>query len=119
MKAVIDEDLSRSFGKALSKLGWVVMDIRDHGLRGKSDLEVYGFAQKQKAVLFSGDLGFASIISFPPGVHNGICVLRFPNEMPTALINSIVQKQLLRLKGSDLVGNLVILSPGKVRVRRA
>jgi hypothetical protein len=37
MIAVRDEDLPRKFDKLLEKLGWEIKDIRDFGLRGKSD----------------------------------------------------------------------------------
>ena len=61
MKAVIDEDLHRSLGSVLSLLGISVLDIRDKGLRGSSDETVYKYAQKQKAILFSADLGFSKV----------------------------------------------------------
>lgn len=49
MKIVIDEDLHRSLGEVLRKLGHEVFDVRDHGLRGKSDEDVFRFAQEKKA----------------------------------------------------------------------
>ncbi len=87
MNAIIDEDLPRSFGEVLSSLGFKVFDIRKHGLRGKADNIVFAFAQKHKAILFSADLGFSNIISFPLGTHWGIVILRFVNEMPVDTIN--------------------------------
>ena len=119
MKAVIDEDLHRSLATILAKLGFEVLDIREHGLRGQPDDKIFHFAQKQKAVLFSGDVGFADIIRYPLGKHFGICVLRFPNEMPTSKINSEVEKQLKKLSFLDYTGNLIILSPSRIRIRRA
>lgn len=118
MNAVIDEDLPRSFGQILSRLGFTPLDIRDHGLRGASDQMVYKFAQKKSAVLFTADLGFSNVLDFPIGTHVGICILRFPNELPVKLVNESVVKLLKKLKSTDFPGNLVILSPGKVRVRR-
>lgn len=118
MNAVIDEDLPRSFGENLSKLGFKIFDIRDHNLRGSSDRQVFNFAQRHKAILFSADLDFSSIIDFPPGKHYGICILRFPNEMSTILINKEIQKLLQNLNSNDYKGNLIILSPAKIRLRR-
>ncbi len=118
MNAVIDEDLPRSFGNVLSSLGFQVFDIRDHGLRGKPDDVVFSFAQKHKAVLFSADIGFSNILRFPLGTHSGIVILRFPNEMVTSLINQIVITLLKRLSSDDYSGNLIILSPQNIRIRR-
>jgi len=117
MNAVIDEDLPRSLAFTLSELGFLVFDIRDHGLRGHTDDEVFQFAQGKKAVLFSGDLGFGNILRYPLGKHHGICILRFPNEMPTDLINKHVNILLSKLLASDYKGNLVVLSPSLLRIR--
>ncbi len=118
MNAVIDEDLHRSLGKILASLGYRVFDIRDHHLRGSSDDKIFDFAQKQKAVLFTGDLGFSNIIRFPMGSHFGICILRFSNELSTNSINLQVKNLLNKVKPADYKGNLIILSPGKIRLRR-
>ncbi len=118
MKAVIDEDLPRSFGAVLSKLGFTPLDIRDNNLRGAPDNEIYAFAQKQRAVLFSADLGFSNTLYFPLGSHCGICILRFPNEMSVKEINKIVEKLLKLVRFEDYRGNLLILTPGKLRLRR-
>ncbi len=118
MNAVIDEDLHRSLGKILTLCGFQVFDIRDHHLRGSSDDKIFEFAQKQRAVLFTGDLGFSNIIRFPLGNHFGICILRFPNELSTNSINLQVKNLMNNLKPIDYKGNLIILSSGKIRSRR-
>ena len=118
MKAIIDEDLHRSLVDVLKALEFQVFDVRDHGLRGHSDKEVYIFTQKKRAVLFSADLGFSSILAFPIGSHYGIVILRFPNEMPTTEINQQVAKLLSKVKKQDFKGNLIILSKNNIRIRR-
>jgi predicted nuclease of predicted toxin-antitoxin system len=55
---LIDEDIPRSTEKLLRDRGHKVLDVRDCGLRGEADEEVFRFAQKEKAVLLTGDLGF-------------------------------------------------------------
>ena len=118
MKAVIDEDLPRSLSDTLTSLGFVAFDIRDTQFRGKTDDLIFLFAQRNKAVLFSGDLGFSNILTFPLETHYGIVILRFPNEMPIEKINNETKRLLKKLKTSDYKGNLIILSPGKIRLRK-
>jgi predicted nuclease of predicted toxin-antitoxin system len=86
-KFVIDEDMPRSTGTILKEHGYDVKDIRDYGLRGAEDEEVYGFAQREGAVVLTGDRGFGNVLRFPLGSHFGIVVAHFPNEMPTTEIN--------------------------------
>lgn len=118
MKIVVDEDLSRSLGKILLASGREVFDIRDYGLRGKSDEDIFNFAQQKEAILFSGDLGFANILKFPLGRHYGIVILRFPNEMRTDMINQTVARLLGKIPETDFGGNLIILSPSRIRLKR-
>jgi uncharacterized protein with PIN domain len=52
-KFVIDEDMPRSTGRILKQRGYDVRDIRDYGLRGAEDEEIYEFAQREKAVILN------------------------------------------------------------------
>ena len=118
IKFVIDEDISRLTSKALEQAGYFVMDIRDHNLRGSSDDIIFKFAQENKAVLFTGDLGFANILKFPLDTHYGIVVIHFPNEMTTVLINRILISSISSLEEKDFIGNLIIIEPDRVRIKR-
>lgn len=118
MNAVIDEDLHRSLGVVLSSIGISPLDIRDHGLQGATDEEIFLFSQKRKAVLFSADLGFSNTLIYHVKCHYGIVILRYPNELSTNTINDDVRVLLSQLTVDDYIGSLIILSPGKLRIRR-
>lgn len=115
---LIDEDLPRSTAKVLRDKGYKVLDVRDCGLRGQADKEVFAFAQKEKAVLLTGDLGFGNLVHYPVGKHSGIVVVHFPNEISVAELNDHILKAVGSLTEKDFNKNLIILEPGKVRIRR-
>lgn len=117
-KFVLDEDIARSTGRFLTDAGHKVIDIRDHNLRGAKDEEIFRFAQAAKAILLTGDIGFGNLTKFPLGCHHGILITRFPNEMPVQEINRQILLALREIKHSDLTGNLAIIEPGKIRIRR-
>lgn len=98
--------------------GYEALDVRDCGLRGRSDAEVFTFSQTCEAVLISGDMGFANIVNFPVGSHQGIVIAHYPNEMTTIEINRQIIAAFKELNESDFKGNLIILDPGRMRVRR-
>ncbi|MBU2563696.1 MAG: DUF5615 family PIN-like protein [Actinobacteria bacterium] len=50
LRFVIDEDMPRSTAAVLKTRNYNVLDIRDYGLRGKSDEEIFKFAQQEKAL---------------------------------------------------------------------
>lgn len=118
LKFVIDEDMPRSTARVLKAKGYEVLDVRDFGLRGESDDEIYKFAQKEKAVILTGDLGFGNLLHFPVGSHSGIVIAHFPNEVSTSELNNQIIKTFETLTEIDFKGNLIIIEPGKVRIRR-
>ncbi|MDI6886703.1 MAG: DUF5615 family PIN-like protein [archaeon] len=118
LKFVVDEDMPRSTGAILRKRGYDVKDIRDYELRGAEDEKVYAFAQREEAVILTGDRGFGNILRFPLGSHFGIVVAHFPNEMPSAEINRCLVERFKDLSEDDFRGNLIIIEPRKIRIRR-
>jgi len=117
-KFVIDEDIARSTGNLLADAGYEIIDIRDQGLRGAEDEKVFRFAQSEKAILLSGDVGFGNLRKFPLGRHHGILIVHYPNELPVQEINRQLLQALNQLKDADLSKNLTIIEPGKIRIRR-
>jgi predicted nuclease of predicted toxin-antitoxin system len=118
VKFVIDEDLPRSTARILREKGFEVYDIRDHGLRGQEDGAIVAFAQRQKAILITGDLGFGNQLRYPLGSHEGILIVHFPNEIITSELNRHILDALLVLGEGELNKSLTILEPGKIRSRK-
>jgi predicted nuclease of predicted toxin-antitoxin system len=117
-KFVLDEDMPRSTGMILREHGYDVKDVRDYGLRGAEDEEIYRFAQREEAVILTHDRGFGNILRFPLGNHFGIVVANFPNEMSTMEINRYLLERFKDLSGGDFTGNLIVVEPRKIRIRR-
>lgn len=118
LKFLVDEDLPRSTAHLLRKMGFVTLDVRDCGLRGKSDEEIFEYAQNENAIILTGDRGIGSILRFTPGTYYGIVIAHFPNELPVSKLNTQIRKALEQLTEDDLYGNLVIIEPTKIRIRR-
>jgi predicted nuclease of predicted toxin-antitoxin system len=118
VKFLIDEDMPRSTAEVIRAIGYEALDVRDCGLKGKSDKEVFNFAQQESAVILTGDLGFGNLFRFPIGKHDGIFITHFPNEVSTAELNKQLIKAIKLLTDNDFNGNLIIFEPGKIRIRR-
>lgn len=118
LKFLIDEDMPRSTAKTLRDQGYDVLDVRDCGLRGKSDEDVFKFAQDETAIILTGDWGFSNLLHFPIGSHSGIVIVHFPNEVSTVELNRHILASFANLTEDDFKRNLIILEPGKIRVRR-
>jgi len=118
LKFVIDEDMPRSTARVLKANGIDTLDVRDYGLRGKNDEEIFTFAQENNAILLTGDLGFGNLLHFPVGSHAGIVIAHYPNETISTELNNQILKAFMNLTEDDFKGNLIILEPGKLRIRR-
>jgi predicted nuclease of predicted toxin-antitoxin system len=115
---LVDEDMPRSTAVVLRQAGYAAADVRDVGLRGHGDDEIFAQAQARGAVLVTGDKGFTNVLSFPPGTHAGLIVVRVPNELPTPEVNRQVLRALAELEGEDVRGLLIIVEVGRTRIRR-
>ncbi|MBI3813176.1 MAG: DUF5615 family PIN-like protein [Nitrospinae bacterium] len=118
LKFIIDEDMPRSTATVLRNRGFEVLDVRDCGLRGKSDDDIFRFAQQVGAIILTGDMGFGNLLHFPIGSHVGIVIAHYPNEISVSELNNQIIKAFNNLTETDFNGNLIILEPGKIRVRR-
>ena len=52
---LLDEEMPRSTAGALRGAGHVAVDVRDVGLRGRSDPEIFAYAQAKSAILLTAD----------------------------------------------------------------
>jgi predicted nuclease of predicted toxin-antitoxin system len=113
---LIDENLPRSLAPRLRAAGFAVHDVRDLGLRGAPDTEIFEFALSRGLVLVTSDLGFGLKLRDQPG-SPGVILARLPNEWPTSAVNELLESCLRNLP-SYAPGMLVLIEPERVRVRR-
>ncbi|MGB9669398.1 MAG: DUF5615 family PIN-like protein, partial [Anaerolineales bacterium] len=102
LRFLIDEDVPRSTALALREAGFDALDVRDAGLRGKSDAEVFSYAQQEQRLLITCDLGFANILAFPPSKSIGILVVRIPDNEPIETFNIEVTRAVQEV-GQNLI----------------
>ncbi len=114
---LVDENTSRTLVSALRNAGYLVEHVYDAGLQGHPDADVYAYAQAHQRIIITIDLDFANITHYPPP-HFGIIVLRLPNSMPTANLIQEVLNGLSALAEQSLANTVVIVEPGRIRVRR-
>ncbi len=115
---LVDEDMPRSTARVMRQAGYQAEDVRDIGLAGHGDPEVFQAAQQRGAVLVSRDLGFTNVLKFPPGNHAGILVIRIRSDVPPPRVNQEILRVLTELSPDSLQGLLVIIELGRTRVRR-
>jgi predicted nuclease of predicted toxin-antitoxin system len=113
----LDENLSRHLKTELAALGFDALTAADEGLLSRPDAEVAAAAKREHRILLSLDLDLANVVRFPPGSHPGIVLFR-PATLGPGEVNRFVVAFVREQNLGDLFGCLVVVEPGRVRVRR-
>ena len=96
---------------------WSVSHVKEIGLAGRPDPDIFRWAQTNQAVVISYDEDFADTRSFPLGSHHGIVRLRvWPTTVEETRL--AIERLLAQVSEADLRGSLVIVDREKIRLRR-
>lgn len=118
MKLFANENLFEPIILHLRETGHDVLSIRDSGLSGISDDEVYKRACKEQYVIITMDKDFSKIFRFPPEQCGGIILVKIYKRTVEETLN-IFKKNFEGVKAEDIKGNLIIITPEGVRIRRS
>ena len=118
LRLLVDEDLPRSLAPALRAAGHETADVRDEGLRGQPDTRIFQFAQERSFAVLTGDVEFGNELVYPPAGHRGVVLARFPNDLPATMLVKQIVACVAVIADENLDGAIVVLEPGRVRVRR-
>ena len=117
MKMFANENLFDPVIDYLRSIGHDVLSLREAGLSGISDDEVFQLACKEKYVIITMDKDFSRIFRFPPESCGGIIVVKIYRRTVDETLN-IFKKLFEEIKEEDIKNNLVIIAPEGIRTRR-
>jgi predicted nuclease of predicted toxin-antitoxin system len=117
MKLKLDENLPESLSPQLAALGHDVENVRQEGLTGRDDPEIWAAAQAEGRFLLTQDLDFSDVRKFQPGTHHGILLIRLP-EAGSQTLNRQIADIFRREDVEGWQGCFVVLSDHKLRVVR-
>lgn len=117
MKIFADENLFEPIIHFLKSLGHEVISIREVGLSGIPDEDVYQMACREKGVIITMDKDFSRMFRFPPRACGGIIVVKIYRRKADETLE-IFKRYFERINEEDIKGNLVIITPTGFRIRR-
>lgn len=117
MKFFANENLFEPIIDYLRSLDIDTLSIREAGLSGISDDEVYQLACNENMVIISMDKDFSRMFRFPPERCGGIIVVKIYKRTVDETLE-IFKKYYSSLKEEDIRKNLVIITPENMRIRR-
>jgi len=91
MNIKLDENLPTSLARVLADLGHDVDTVRQEGLTGRDDEQVWNATQEAERFLITQDLDFSDTRKFSPGTHCGILVVRTREPGRKALVARVTE----------------------------
>jgi predicted nuclease of predicted toxin-antitoxin system len=114
---LLDENVSRTLVSTLQKAGYLATNVYEVGLRGHPDTDIFAYAQTREQTIITGDLDFSNILHYPPP-HHGIVVLRLSDSITIESLIHEVLSAFQTITAEDFANTLIIVEPGRVRLRR-
>jgi predicted nuclease of predicted toxin-antitoxin system len=115
MKLKLDENLPEALLAELATLNHDADNVRQEGLAGRDDPDVWRAAQAEARFLITQDLDFSDVRKFQPGTHHGLLLVRLPEAGRLALTPRIVDI-FRREDVESWAGCFAVLSEHKLRV---
>jgi len=115
LRILVDEDMPRPTAGLLQSLSIDAIDLRDVGLKGATEAEVFGYAQKQEMIIISRDKEFGNEIS--AGNPSWNYLVQLPYIFIRQQILDAVKRFFVEVERNKLLNNLTILEVGRYRIR--
>lgn len=118
MRGKLDENMPVEASGLLRAAGWDCDTVLDERLGGAEDPSVAARCQGDGRVLFTLDLDFADIRSYPPGEYPRIVVFR-PVKPSRKGVLALLLQVIPVLAAEWAERRLWIVEPGRVRIRQS
>lgn len=116
---LVDENLPARLSVALAARGHEALHVSDiEVLRSATDDEVVAHASRAGLVLVTRDKEISFPTRFPEATLNGVVSVRLRETMLMDEQVRMVVAALSSLDPGDFAGNVVVVEPGRVRIRR-
>lgn len=111
MNLLIDENMPRSLAGELAALGFNAQDMRDIGLRGRPDEEVFQLAVAIDAIIITRDRGFTYEKNWPLDFTAGVIFVNLPDDTPASVIKAKVTNLLIQRLPKSVLGAITFIEP--------
>ena len=114
MKFLVDENLHRKLAAEIRALEHEAEDVRDIGLQGHSDEEIYEAAADADAIIITRDRGFTEVRNWPGSFTAGVIFINLPETIHADTVKAKVLDLIKSRLPESLLGAVT-----KIEMRRA
>ena len=113
----VDEDLPPAVAQVFGQAGHDAKSVLEQGWSGCPDDVLLARVRAEGRWLVTADRGFADVRQYVPGTHAGIIVFQTAIESRSRYV-ALAEAVARTLELERLSGCLVVVTPGRVRIRR-
>jgi predicted nuclease of predicted toxin-antitoxin system len=110
-----DECIPFDIIMALRQQDLTMTGVRDVGLVGASDEEIFVYCQKHNLVILTFDRGYGDIFRFPIRKSFGVIIVRNSQFTPNEVIGVVLNFS-ERVMVGELKGKLAIIGKSRIRI---
>jgi len=115
MRFLVDADLPYSLIEIISEHGHEAISVRDT-LGSATDEEVFNYANRNKCIIITRDLGFAEDFLRKKGF--GLLLVRLPYYFTASKIKKVFNEFLKEIDVNELVNSITVLELGRYRIKK-
>jgi predicted nuclease of predicted toxin-antitoxin system len=116
---LVDANLPRALSRLLTSAGVVAHDVRDVGLSDRPDREIAAYASAHGYVIITRDVRFGGELHLAGQPFPGVLLVRYPDVIGLADLARSLMLAIGSLGDALLTDSVVVIEPGRVRVRRS
>lgn len=119
MRFKLDENIGERGRELLAAEGHEIATVREQGLAGATDETLFNACQSEGRVLLTLDHDFGQVLRFPFRKSGGVVILELPARPGPESFLARIREFLGALRTQPPpVGQLWIVEPGRIRIRR-